>query len=285
MSISSLGSYQQVGYAQQIQSSQGSGQSQVSGPAQGRRRAGDGDGGGAIFSAISNALQQLGINTDTSVNPTTKVPPNTATTPTNSNSNATKGTSASPSAETPQQALSSFVQTLFAAIQTQVSQQRSAASSGSNTLPTVPTASPITINITINEGGASNSTSGANSATQSGFGSSAVSGYRHHSDGGAGKLESGIQSLINQLSSSSSSSNNGGTGATGSTSSTTSGSSSSGTSSSSNSALSALQSSFNTLLSTDGISSNNATLTGFLQSLANNLQSSSTSGNAVHTKV
>lgn len=84
-----------------------------------------------------------------------------------------------------------------------------------------------------------------------------------------GKLESGLASLSQQLSATSDSS--------------ASDSSSSG-SSTSNPSLDALQQSFNNLMAADGGSGSNATLQGFLQSLAQNLHGAPATGNVVATR-
>jgi len=87
-----------------------------------------------------------------------------------------------------------------------------------------------------------------------------------------GKIEGGLQNLIQQLSSSSSAD--------------TSGSSTAGSgSSSSNSSLDALQQSFDNLLSADGKSGSGATLENFLQTLSQNMQGSLPTGNVIATKV
>jgi hypothetical protein len=120
--------------------------------------------------------------------------------------------------------------------------------------------------------GSSPQTDNANS----GNGTSAVAGtsgghHHHHHGGGMGKLESGLQNLIQQLSTSSGQS---GTGT----------STSDSDSGASGSTLDALQESFNNLLGAEGASGSNATLSSFLQSLAQNLQGASTAGNVVATQ-
>ena len=154
---------------------------------------GDGDndgsaaraGGGRFASAIMQTLSQAGISTGSS-------------------------------AQNPQQALQSFMQSLFAAMQSQ------AAGTGSD-------------------------------GDNNGNGSSSVSAAGMHGKGGGiGKIEAGLQNLIQQLSSSGSSSSSAGA---------------------------ALQQSFQNLAGTQG----STTLTGFLQSLAQNLQGAGTTGNVVNT--
>ena len=222
MSVSALGSSQQVAYTQYYSTptvNNQSGSTGSSAPA-----------GNAVTNfaqAISNALSQL----STGSTPTGSTTGSTATTSTT----GTSGTSSTDNTQTPQQALQAFVQNLLAAIQSQVS--------------------------------------GASSSSGSGH-------HHHHGGGGLGKVESGIQDIINQLTSGSS---RPGTGAS-STGSTTSGAVTATTGSGTgNSAVSALQSSFNNLLSADGISGSSATLTNFLQNLESNLQGSGTSGNVVKT--
>lgn len=95
---------------------------------------------------------------------------------------------------------------------------------------------------------------------------SGASGGRHHGGhhgGGLSKIESGLQNLMQQISSSSSS-------ATGST--------------ASDSASSPLQQSFQNLLSADGASASNVTLASFLQTLSQNLQGATPTGNVVSTQ-
>lgn len=193
-----------------------------------------GAGSGRFADAIQNALSQLGVSPD------------------GSSTDSTGGTSSSTSdasaANDPQQALSAFAQNLFAALQAQSAGQAGAAQGT----------------------GSSGDESGANAVS----GSSGGGGHHHHhGGGGVGKLESGLQSLISELSSSSSQD------ATGSS------TSDSSSSSSSNSSLDALQQSFNNLLSADGASGSGATLSNFLQSLSQNLHGAPATGNVVSTKV
>jgi hypothetical protein len=90
--------------------------------------------------------------------------------------------------------------------------------------------------------------------------------HHHHGGGGGGRIASALDSLAQSLSSSSSS---------GDTSS----------SSSTSSASSDLQTSFNNLLAATGQSGSSTTLPQFLQSLAQNLQGGSNSGNLLSVKV
>jgi hypothetical protein len=127
---------------------------------------------------------------------------------------------------------------------------------------------------------------------QSSSGTAQASGHHHHhGGGGVGKLESGIQDILQQLSSASgataaASANSTGAAAntTGTTASTTGITGVTGTSGSANGTIATLQTSFNNLLSADGISGSSTTLSSFLQSLEQNLQGSSVSGNVVQTQ-
>ncbi|MFI4939133.1 MAG: hypothetical protein ACHP7O_02115 [Burkholderiales bacterium] len=108
-------------------------------------------------------------------------------------------------------------------------------------------------------------------ASDSGAKSHSGHGYRH-GGGGSGNIQSALQSLIQQLPSSSGQSTSGSGTASTSTSGSTSGS-----------AIDALQTSFNNLLSADGVSGTNATLKNFLQTLSQNLQGTSSTGNVINT--
>lgn len=95
---------------------------------------------------------------------------------------------------------------------------------------------------------------------------SGVSGSRHHGGhhgGGLSKIENGLQNLMQQISSSSASATD---------------------STASDSASSPLQQSFQNLLAADGASGSNVTLTSFLQTLAQNLQGATPTGNVVSTQ-
>ncbi len=193
-------------------------------------------GSGKFADAIQDALSQLGVSTN-----------GTSST---ASSSASSGTSDAAAAQDPQQALSAFAQSLFAALQAQ-------------------------------SGGKAGNSSNGNSSGSSASGANAISGasggggghHHHHGGGGVGKLESGLQNLIQQLSSSP------GQDVTGS------GTSDSSSSSSANSSLGALQQSFNNLLSADGASGSSATLSNFLQSLSQNLVGAPATGNVVSTRV
>jgi hypothetical protein len=182
--------------------------------------------GGKFASAISQALQQLGVG----------VP----------STDSTSGASGTTSTQDPKQALASFMQNLFAALQSQKGTS-AAASTGS--------ASGAVSSVS----GAGSSADGASAAP-----AAAHNGHHHHGGGAMSKLESGLQSLEQQLSSSSDQSASG--------------------SSSSNPSLDALQQSFNNLLSVDGTSGSNPTLSAFLQSLSQNLHGAPATGNVVTAK-
>jgi hypothetical protein len=165
-------------------------------------------GGGKFASAIDQALSQLGVS-----------------------ASGTAGASSAGAAQGPQQALVTFKQNLFAALQAQSGQPDNAAVEA-----------------------ASGSAAGA---------SPAVHGHHQH---GGGKLEAGLQSLIQQLSSS-----NAGTA------------DSSAASGSSSPAQDSLQQSFKNLMAADGASGSSATLSSFLQTLSQNMHSAPPTGNIVST--
>lgn len=193
-------------------------------------------GGGKFASAINDALSQLGV------------------TPTSASSDS--DASGTATTQDPQQALASFMQSLFAALQGQSGAQGNASTNAAAA------GSPAV-------GAATNGTPPAN--TNSVTGTSGEGHHHHHGHGGGmGKLEGGLQNLIQQLSSSSQ-------GA--------SGSSTSDSSSSSSSTLDALQQSFSNLLGADGASGSNVSLTSFLQTLSQGLQGAPATGNVVTTKV
>ncbi|HUW29905.1 MAG TPA: hypothetical protein VMV97_15015 [Sulfuriferula sp.] len=226
MSISNIGSNPA------ISSIQFSGVSQVA--SQGTDSNGDNDAsgvsrasgnGGRFASAISQALSQLGVSSGSS-----STTASTASDPTSS-----------AATQDPQQALAAFMQNLFASLQSQGGGQTTAANGGTDS-------------------DGDRDGSGAASAV------SGASGSRHHGGhhgGGLSKIESGLQNLMQQISSS-------GTSATDST--------------ASDSASSPLQQSFQNLLAADGASGSNVTLTSFLQTLAQNLQGATPTGNVVSTQ-
>jgi hypothetical protein len=192
--------------------------------------------GGKFASAISQALTQLGVTSPAA----------------SSNSNATDTSTA----QDPQQALASFMQSLFAALHAQSGTQTATSNNSTSD---------------------NSSTVGAVTSTTAATSSNAVAGksgeghHHHHGGGGMSKLEGGLQNLIQQLSSSGQSASDSST--------------STSDSNSSNSTLDALQQSFNNLLSADGASGNNVSLTSFLQSLSQGLQGAPATGNVVTTKV
>jgi hypothetical protein len=225
---------------------------------------------GGLLSAIGQALQQSGItpsnsnsapgalssSSAASSDSATTVPAATtsAATSTTAQPSATSGTTTSSAAQTPGQALSAFIQALYAALQSASGQSGNSSNSGGSFF---------------GHGGR----------------------HHHHGGGGSGGIQNALQNLIQDLSPSSTS-NSGGAASTGSSSSTgsasntgsTSGSSgTSGSGSSSSSALSALETSFNNLLTADGVSGSNVTLQGFLQNLSQDLpNNSSSSGNFIN---
>jgi hypothetical protein len=100
---------------------------------------------------------------------------------------------------------------------------------------------------------------GDNDGSSSASAVNGISRGQGHHHGGIGKMESNLQSLIQQLSSSSTSST------------------------AANSPDAALQQSFQSLLNTQGSSTNQTTLAGFLQTLSQNLQGAGMVGNNVNT--
>lgn len=162
-------------------------------------------------------------------------------------SSASDPNSTASSTQDPQQALAAFMQNLFASLQSQNSGQATASSSGTD----------------------SDGNRDGSSAASAVSGTSGKSHHGHHG-GGLSKMESGLQNLIQQISSSSS------TAAT--TDATTAGTTATDSTSSS------LQQSFQNLLAADGAAGSNASLTGFLQALSQNLQGATSSGNVVSTQ-
>ena len=231
MSISSLGGSAAVSSSQYTRSaSSASRVGDADGDNDGSKVGKSGGGGGKFAAAISQALSQLGASSSTS------------------GASSTSGTTSATDNATavdPQQALTAFVQNLFAALhaQTQAGQQASGSSAGNGT----------------------DSTSSINSTGST---------VRHQ--GGVGKIEGDLQSLIQQLSSSSTQAGTG-SSTSDSSSGTSTGSAASGTS------LDALQQSFNSLLSADGVPASTTTLTNFLKTLSQNLQGAPATGNVVST--
>lgn len=105
------------------------------------------------------------------------------------------------------------------------------------------------------QGAQLNGADGDNDGSSSANAVNGMPGGHHH--GGIGKMESNLQSLIQQLSSSNSSG--------------------------SSSTDAALQQSFQNLLNTQGSSTNQTTLASFLQTLSQNLQGAGMIGNNVNT--
>ena len=243
MSISAVSSNQQLAYTQLFSSQPVGSQNSVTGTQPSTSNSG---GGSNFFQAISSALQSLGASSSSS----------TSSTASASATSAATGTSSTSGSQSPQQALDAFLQSLVAAIQSQVSGQ-----------------------------------SGSSSSTASAGGGGH---HHHHGGGGIGKVEAGIQDILQQLTAGSGSttsaatgtlaaSTTGATAATG-TSAVTGTTAATGTSATTNGTIASLQSSFNNLLSADGISSSGTSLSSFLQTLEKNLQGSSVSGNVVQTQ-
>jgi hypothetical protein len=210
-------------------SSVNSGAQDSDGDNDGSRVSGASGNGGKFASAINQALSQFGISSAAA--------------------STTTGASSTASTQDPQQALTSFMQNLFAAL------HGGTQSTAANT----------------NQAAGRSDSDGDNDGSSTSAVSGATgNGHHHHHGGGVSKLEGDLQNLIQQLSSSSGQS--------------ASGSSTSG-STSSNSALDALQQSFNSLLSANGVSGGNASLSSFLQSLSQDLQGAPPTGNVVTAKV
>ncbi|MHB1333706.1 MAG: hypothetical protein ACYCY1_14015 [Sulfuriferula sp.] len=235
MSISNIGSNPV------ISSLQFSGISPVA--SQGSNSDGDNDGssvsrvggnGGRFASAINQALAQIGVTPGSSSSVT-------------GSSTATDPNSTTASTQDPQQALAAFMQNLFASLQSQNSGQTNASNSGTD----------------------SDGDRDGSSAASAVSGASGKGHHGHHG-GGLGKMESSLQNLIQQISSSSP--------AAASTDATT------DSTTAADSASSSLQQSFQNLLAADGATGSNASLTGFLQALSQNLQGATSSGNVVSTQ-
>lgn len=153
---------------------------------------------------------------------------------TSGSSSSTSSTGSTSATQDPQQAIRTFMHDLFSALRSTNGGTSTSAASGSDS-----------------------------DGDQDGSGTSAVSSTsgRHY---GASGIESKLQSLIQQLSSSSDSSSSG--------------------TSSSNSALAPLQQDFQNMLGALGASGSQATLGSFLQSLSQNLQGANPVGNLVSTQ-
>ena len=210
--------------------------------------------------AIAKAFASLGISSSSA-----------------SSSTSTSATDTTNSTQDPQAAMQSFMQSLMAAIQQ--------AGGGNNSMPPPPPGGPsgnegftkdqltsMASQVGSSDSKLSNLVANFDTADTNGDGklsaqearafdkasssNSSVSKYQ-----GGSNISADIQSLIQQLSSSSSSS------------------------SSDSTANSDLQQSFQSLLSALGGSGNSSSLDSFLQTLANNLQGATSTGNVVNTKV
>lgn len=238
---------------------------QVSSPRQRNGVSGDGDGDndgsrvsgaaggtggpGAFIAAIFQALSQTGVSGGTPAASATanQVPPDPSS-----------ATASNPPKD-PLQALGAFMHALFAALENQGGQAAPGgqlASQGGG------------------DGDGDNDGS-ANSSASSGV-ANASHGHHHHG-GGLAKIESNLQTLIQQLSS----------GATGSSTIDTSGTASNTASpaaASSPNPTASLEQSYQNLLATLGVAGNSSTLGSFLQSFSQNLHGAGKSGNLVNTQ-
>lgn len=195
------------------------------------RTSGTSGGPGAFLDAIFQALSQAGVSGTSVTNATTATSPSTPAT----------------SAQNPLQALGAFMHDLFSALQAQAGQ---AASGGA----------------VQGEGDSDGDNDGSVSSGVAG-----TSGGHHRQNSGLAQIESSLQNLIQQLSSSASGS-------------TTSGATASGSAAASSASPSSeLQQSYQNLLSALGVSGSESTLGSFLQALAQNLHGISNSGNVVNT--
>jgi hypothetical protein len=167
----------------------------------------------------------------------------TASSSADSSGSGTSGTSTS---QSPAQALAAFTQNLFAALQSQSGTQTAASASSSNTAA-----------------GSSGSTAPVQASGH---------GHHHHHGGGSSNVASSSQNAAQQSEQLSSPSDQ-----------SASSSSASGSDSSTAETGDALQQSFSNLLAANGLSGSSATLSGFLQSLSQNIQGASVVGNIVNT--
>ena len=204
-------------------------------PSAGSESGGGSGSPGAILDAVFQALSQAGISGGSAAN-----------------SSSAPSTTTSASDQNPLQALGAFMHDLFSALQNQGGQAAQGAQTSAQ--------------------GTSDSDRG-----HGGTGTSAVSGaprgHHHHGGGGVAHMESNLQSLIQQLSSSDS------------TSSATDTSGSSTATASATNSSSALQQSYQNLLSSLGLSGGSSSLGNFLQALSQNLQDLGSTGNVVNTQV
>lgn len=107
------------------------------------------------------------------------------------------------------------------------------------------------------------------SSTGASNGAPKAAGGHHHGGGGGGKIESGMQNLIQTLSAGGASTSGGGAS----------------TSTSGGSDLSKLQTAFDNMVAANGGTAGNASLTSFLQNLAQDMQGAPSTGNVVSTNV
>ena len=167
-------------------------------------------------------------------------------------STATPAAAGTP-AQDPLQALGAFMHNLFSALQSQGGQ---AAQTGQ---PAAQTGGD-------SDGDNDGSTGGAGAA-----------GGHHRHGGGIAQMESNLQNLIQQLSSSAS-------GSTATGASTTAPAAGTTAAASSSNLGATLQQSYQNLLSSMGVSGNASSLSDFLQAFSQNLQGIGSSGNVVNTK-
>ena len=203
-------------------------------PSAGSESGGGSGSPGAILDAVFQALSQAGISGGSAAN-----------------SSSAPSTTTSASDQNPLQALGAFMHDLFSALQNQGGQAAQGAQTSAQ--------------------GTSDS-DGDHRGTGSGA-SGAPRGHHHHGGGGVARMESNLQSLIQQLSSSDSTSS--ATDTSGSSTATVSATNSSST----------LQQSYQNLLSSLGLSGGSSSLGNFLQALSQNLQDLGSTGNVVNTQV
>jgi hypothetical protein len=226
--------------------------------------------GGKFADAIGQALSQLGVSAVGSAGSSA-----------GASGSATDGSSSS-SDQGGSAAVASFADQLFAALQSQIGAQSGAQSSAAAT--------------TTDAGSAVSGVGGASGGTSSTSGGGSVAsapvsggGGHHHHGGGGGKVAGGLDSLIQQLSTSSdsvaTSADGSGASALATTGSDAVGATAttSATGATANSAR-ALQSSYDALVAASGNSGNAPSLTQFLQTLSQNLHGAPTAGNVVSTK-
>jgi hypothetical protein len=194
------------------------------------------NGASRFVTAIQNAFASLGISLDGSSTTTSSTASSSTTDASSTSSTDTSSTS---------DAVTTFLQNLLAALQSQSPQSASSSTADASTT----------------------------ASDQSAQTSAVKHGHHHH----GGKLEGDLQSLISQLTTSSDSTTNGSPTSTGTTD-TTSGTSATGS-------LSSLENSFDAVLAQNGIAttSDTDTLATFLKSLASSLHGAPATGNVVST--